>query len=208
MHILNQTIDFPPVEMADEQGLLAVGGDLSIARLINAYRHGIFPWYNDDEPILWWSPNPRCVLYPEKLKISKSMQQLFRSKKFTFKINNTCREVISFCKNTNRKDGAGSWINEDIIDAYTKFHQAGYVISGEAYFKGKLVGGLYGVRIGNVFFGESMFTHESNASKFAFIQLILALRMEGLKLIDCQMETAHLISLGAEMIDRKSLLSC
>jgi leucyl/phenylalanyl-tRNA--protein transferase len=203
VHILNQTIDFPPVEMADEQGLLAAGGDLSMDRLINAYRHGIFPWYNEDEPILWWSPNPRCVLFPEKLKISKSMQQLIKSKKFTFKMNKACKEVISFCKNTNRKDGAGSWINEDIIDAYTKLHQAEYVISGEAYLKGKMVGGLYGVRIGNVFFGESMFTHESNASKFAFIQLVIALRSEGLKIIDCQMETAHLISLGAEMIDRK-----
>jgi leucyl/phenylalanyl-tRNA--protein transferase len=111
VHRLNQTIDFPPVEMSDEQGLLAVGGDLSMDRLINAYRHGIFPWYNEDEPILWWSPNPRCVLFPEKLKISKSMQQLFRSKKFTFKINTACREVISFCKNSNsRVPQRGSFI--------------------------------------------------------------------------------------------------
>ncbi len=199
---LNSDISFPDVSLADEDGLLAAGGDLSPQRLLLAYRNGIFPWYNEEDPILWWSPHPRCVLFPEKLRISKSMQQVIRSHQFRFKINHSFREVITACKTIQRKEGNGTWIHQDIIDAYTKFFEMGYAMSAETYFQGKLVGGLYGVKIGKVFFGESMFTEVSNASKFALIQLVLQLKKEGLQIIDCQMQTNHLMSLGAEMIDR------
>ena len=197
---------FPPVQMADEDGLLAIGGDLSVDRLLLAYKNGIFPWYNEDDPICWWSPDPRCVLFPDKLKISKSMQQVLRQNKFRFTINKNFREVITACKTTNRKDGFGTWINEDIIDAYTNLNKIGIALSAETWMNGNLVGGLYGVKLGNVFFGESMFSTESNASKFAFIKLVQHLQLSGLQIIDCQMKTEHLLSLGAEMIDRKLFL--
>ena len=197
---------FPPVQMADEDGLLAIGGDLSVDRLLLAYKNGIFPWYNEDDPICWWSPDPRCVLFPDKLKISKSMQQVLRQNKFRFTINKNFREVITACKTTNRKDGFGTWINEDIIDAYTNLNKIGIALSAETWMNGNLVGGLYGVKLGNVFFGESMFSTESNASKFAFIKLVQHLQLSGLQIIDCQMKTEHLLSLGAEMIDRNLFL--
>ena len=197
---------FPPVQMSDEDGLLAIGGDLSVDRLLLAYKNGIFPWYNEDDPICWWSPDPRCVLFPDKLKISKSMQQVLRQNKFRFTINKNFREVITACKTTNRKDGFGTWINEDIIDAYTNLNKIGIALSAETWMNGNLVGGLYGVKLGNVFFGESMFSIESNASKFAFIKLVQHLQLSGLQIIDCQMKTEHLLSLGAEMIDRNLFL--
>ena len=197
---------FPPVQMADEDGLLAIGGDLSVDRLLLAYKNGIFPWYNEDDPICWWSPDPRCVLFPDKLKISKSMQQVLRQNKFRFTINKNFREVITACKTTNRKDGFGTWINEDIIDAYTNLNKIGIALSAETWMNGNLVGGLYGVKLGNVFFGESMFSIESNASKFAFIKLVQHLQLSELQIIDCQMKTEHLLSLGAEMINRNLFL--
>jgi leucyl/phenylalanyl-tRNA--protein transferase len=204
LHILSHEIVFPPVETADEYGLVAVGGDLSVERLLLAYKNGIFPWYNEDEPIQWWSLDPRCVLFPSKLKISKSMKQVLQNGRFRFTMNKFFEQVVISCKTVTRKDEMGTWINNDIVDAYTNMHQLGYAISGEAWHEGKLVGGLYGIKIGKVFFGESMFSTQSNASKFAFINLIQKLQIQGLELIDCQMKTDHMISLGAEMIARSS----
>jgi leucyl/phenylalanyl-tRNA--protein transferase len=202
MHILSNDIIFPEVESADESGLLAVGGDLSVERLLCAYRNGIFPWYNEDDPILWWSPNPRCVLFPDKLIVTKSMRQVLQNGKFRFTRNKSFGQVISACKTAERKDETGTWINQDIVEAYTKLFELGFAVSAETWREGKLVGGLYGIKIGDVFFGESMFSTESNASKFAFINLVQQLQREGLKIIDCQMRTEHLISMGAEMISR------
>ena len=207
MYILNNDIYFPEVDTADEEGLVAIGGDLSVERLLMAYKNGIFPWYNEEDPILWWSPNPRCVLFPEKLKVSKSMKQVLQNGRFRFTANHAFEKVIYACKTFPRKDGLGTWINEEIVEAYIKMHALGYAISAETWQDGNLVGGLYGIKLGDVFFGESMFSAVPNASKFAFIQLIHKLKLQGLKLIDCQMRTDHLISLGAEMIDRQSFKS-
>jgi leucyl/phenylalanyl-tRNA--protein transferase len=203
MHILTNDIIFPNVSQADENGILAIGGDLSVDRLLCAYRNGIFPWYNEDEPIIWWSPDPRCVLFPDKLRVTKSMKQVLQNGRFRFTMNKAFSQVINTCKTVDRKDEVGTWINQDIVDAYTKLHQAGFALSAETWREGKLVGGLYGVKLGNVFFGESMFSTESNASKFAFINLVNQLKKNGLQLIDCQQKTEHLMSLGAELISRK-----
>ena len=203
MYVLNDRLYFPAVTEADESGLLAVGGDLGTERLLLAYQNGIFPWYNEDEPILWWCLSPRCILFPEKLNISKSMQQLINRKVYRFTINQSFENVIVQCKTIKRKDDSGTWINEDIVNAYTKLHQKGFAISAEAWLGEELAGGLYGVKIGDVFFGESMFSRHANASKFAFIKMVDYLQKEGLKLIYCQMRTDHLISLGAEMIDQE-----
>ena len=204
MQILTNEFVFPPVEMADVDGLVAIGGDLSVERLLLAYKNGIFPWYNEDEPIQWWSLNPRCVLFPKKLKISKSMKQVLQNGRFRFTMNKSFEQVVISCKTVKRKDELGTWINNDIVEAYTNMHKLGYAISGETWHEGKLVGGLYGIIIGKVFFGESMFSTQSNASKFAFIHLIQKLQVQGLELIDCQMKTDHMMSLGAEMISRNS----
>ncbi len=206
MHLLNDQIIFPSTEEADDDGLLAIGGDLSPQRLLLAYRSGIFPWYNEGQPILWWSPNPRFVLYPEKLRVSKSMQQLIRSGRFTFTVNNAFEQVISNCKTINRNGQDGTWITYDMQQAFIKLHHMGHAHSAEAWTDGKLAGGLYGVLSGKVFCGESMFSKISNASKFAFIHFIHHLQQQGIKLIDCQVYTEHLASLGAEMIDRKTFL--
>lgn len=202
-----QSYIFPPVEQADADGLLAIGGDLSPACLVAAYTQGIFPWYSEGEPICWWSPDPRCVLFPDKLRVSSSMQSLINSKRFAFTRDQAFREVVTACRDSKRKDQGGTWIQEEIIDAYTRLHEAGLAISGEAWLDGQLVGGLYGVRIGRVFFGESMFYRVSNASKFAFIQLVRSLQQESVALIDCQVRTGHLVSLGAEMIPRAAFIS-
>jgi leucyl/phenylalanyl-tRNA---protein transferase len=203
LYILNAEIKFPPVEYADEDGFLAIGGDLSTERLLAAYRNGIFPWYNVDEPICWWSPDPRCVLYPEKLIVSKSMKKIIRDELFSFTINQNFEQVMRTCKNVKRKEGYGTWIQEEMVDAYTTLHKMGYAHSAEAWQHGVLAGGLYGVKIGKVFFGESMFSTVSNASKFAFITFTEQLAKEGVQLIDCQQRTDHLISLGAELIERE-----
>jgi len=200
---LNEKLVFPPVEMAHEDGLLAVGGDLSQERLLLAYRKGIFPWYNESEPILWWSPDPRFVLFPSELKISKSMQTVLNNGKFRFTINRAFTQVIQHCKTAFRKNQQGTWISPAIQQAYIKLHEFGYAHSAEAWLDGKLAGGLYGVRIGNVFFGESMFSEVTNASKFAFIKYVQQLQKENVSLIDCQVYTAHLESLGARLIARK-----
>src|ERR1700749_4824057 len=207
MFLLNKELIFPPVSMTDEDGLLAVGGDLSPERLLLAYRNGIFPWYNEDEPICWWSPDPRFVLYPDKLKVSKSMQTVLNNGTFRFTINRSFEEVIKNCKSVTRKDQDGTWISPEVQEAYTNLHKLGYAHSAEAWLNGELVGGLYGIRLGKIFFGESMFSKASNASKFAFINYVKQLQKEAVQLIDCQIYTEHLKSLGATMIERVKFIS-
>ena len=203
MFLLTDELIFPPAEMADEDGLLAIGGNLSTDRLLLAYKNGIFPWYNEDEPICWWCPNPRFVLFPKEIRISKSMQTVLNNGSFRFTINKAFDKVIAGCKTITRKEQEGTWIQQEVIEAYAKLHQLGFAISAEAWQQGELVGGLYGVLLGNIFFGESMFSKKSNASKFAFINLVKHLQKQNVKLIDCQIHTTHLESLGARMIDRK-----
>ncbi len=206
MYILSNDIVFPLVTTANEDGLLAIGGDLSIERLLLAYQSGIFPWYSYGEPIMWYSPNPRFVLFPNELKISKSMQQVLRKNTFTFTINKAFAQVIAHCKNYNRKDQDGTWITNEMEGAYNKLHQLGYAYSAETWCNNQLVGGLYGIKIGNVFCGESMFALQSNASKFAFIKIVQYLQTQSVTLIDCQVYTEHLESLGATMISREVFL--
>ena len=188
-----------------EDGLLAMGGDLSVERLLHAYRNGIFPWYEGDMP-LWWCPDPRFILLPNKLFISKSMQQVMRKKQFHFTIDKSFADVIRNCKKVLRPGQQGTWITDEVEIAYNKLHALGHAHSAEAWLDGKLVGGLYGIKMGKIFFGESMYSHVSNASKFAFIQFVKKLKKEGVVLIDCQVYTSHLESLGAEMIDRNLFL--
>lgn len=202
---LGKELVFPPVEMSEPDGLLAVGGDLSAERILLAYRQGIFPWYEGNH-ILWWSPDPRFVLFPEHLRISKSMQQLIRKEAFQFTVNQSFEPVISACKTISRRGQEGTWITPEMKEAYISLHSQGYAQSAEAWKDGELVGGLYGIRLGNVFCGESMFSKVSNASKFAFINLIQYLNAEGLRMVDCQVYTPHLESLGAEMIPRQEFL--
>lgn len=206
MYLLSDDLVFPPVEHADEEGFLAIGGDLSTVRLLLAYRSGIFPWYNEDEPICWWSPDPRFVLFPEELIISKSMKQLIKQNRFTFSVNTRFEEVIASCKSISRKGRQGTWISPAVQKAYTRLHQEGHAHSAEAWLDGQLVGGLYGIRMGSVFFGESMFSNFTNASKFAFIKYVSELQKEQVKLIDCQVYTSHLESLGARMIPRAEFI--
>ncbi len=193
------------MDEATADGLVALGGDISVERLLLAYHSGIFPWYDGDLP-LWWSPDPRCVLFPNELKISKSMQQVMGKKSFAFVFNQHFEQVMRCCMQTERKDQEGTWINEELIKSYVQLHQQGHAICAEAWQEDKLVGGLYGVRMGNLFFGESMFAQVSNASKFAFITLVQQLQKEGVVLIDCQVHTEHLESLGARMIERKDFM--
>jgi len=203
MFVLSSELIFPPLELADEEGLLAIGGDLSTERLLLAYKNGIFPWYNEDEPICWWAPDPRFVLFPAELIISKSMKTILNNGSFRFTINKAFDKVITNCRSVTRKEQEGTWIQQEVIDAYTTLHKKGFAISAEAWQDGELAGGLYGVLLGNIFFGESMFSKKSNASKFAFINFVKQLQKQGIKLIDCQVYTPHLESLGARMIDRK-----
>jgi leucyl/phenylalanyl-tRNA---protein transferase len=203
---LNDTLVFPPPEMADEDGLLAIGGDLSRERLLYAYQNGIFPWY-ENKYILWWCPDPRFVLFPEELKVSASMKQLLKKQPFEFSINKDFNAVISECKAVSRRGQDGTWITEEMRNAYNDLHKAGYAHSAEVRLNGELVGGLYGVRLGKIFYGESMFSLYSNASKYAFIKYVQQLKSEGVELIDCQVYTAHLESLGARMIPREKFLT-
>lgn len=205
LHMLSDEIWFPPVEEALPDGLLAIGGDLNIERLLLAYRSGIFPWYDDETP-LWWSPDPRFVLFPDKLKVSKSMKQLLRKSAFDFTVNKAFEQVIQNCQHAPRPGQDGTWINEEIIASYTELYNLGYAHSAEVWQDGELVGGLYGIRMGNLFFGESMFSKQSNASKYAFIKYIQQLQSEGVQLVDCQVYTEHLESLGAVMIARDEFI--
>lgn len=204
--VLDDKLWFPPPQNATEDGLLAIGGDLSVERLKLAYRSGIFPWYNDDIP-LWWHPNPRFVLFPEELKISKTMKQVLQRNIFNFSTNTAFKEVISNCKTIFRQNQDGTWINDEVINSYTQLYTQGIAHSAEAWQNNKLVGGLYGIKIGRVFFGESMFSSKSNASKFAFIKFVEQLKSEGILLVDCQVYTEHLESLGAKMIERTEFMS-
>ncbi len=197
MYILGKELIFPAVHSAGENGLLAIGGDLSSERLLLAYRKGIFPWYNENDPICWHCPDPRFVLFPEELNISKSMTTVLNNGKFSFTVNRAFPEVIKNCKTVIRKDQPGTWISEAIIAAYTSLHIQGYAHSAEAWKDGELIGGLYGIRHGNVFFGESMFNKQSNACKFAFIRYIQYLQTQTLQLRDSQDYTRHLQSMGA-----------
>lgn len=203
MFLLTKELFFPPVEKADEDGLLAIGGDLCTERLLLAYRSGIFPWYNENEPICWWSPDPRFVLYPDELKVSKSMHTVLQNGRYHFTINKTFERVIQNCKTVARPGQDGTWISSAMQEAYITLHKFGYAHSAETWQERELVGGLYGIRLGNLFFGESMFSLESNASKFAFINYVRQLQKENVQLIDCQLHTNHLESLGARMIHRE-----
>ena len=203
--VLDNELSFPPVETSQPDGLLAIGGDLSVERLLLAYKKGIFPWY-EGEYILWWCPDPRFVLFPEELKISRSMKKMMKKEKFSFTINTAFEKVIGNCKTINRKGQEGTWITDEVKKAYTILHFKGHAHSAEVWKDGELVGGLYGIRMGNVFFGESMFSKISNASKFGFIKYVEYLESEGIKLIDCQVYTEHLESLGARMIRREEFI--
>lgn len=200
--LLDETIAFPPVEEAWE-GLLAVGGDLQEARLIAAYEHGVFPWYGENDPILWWAPEERSVLYLDKLHIAKSMRTVLNRNHFELRIDTAFDRVIQACADV-RMSTEGTWISEDIIQAYIRLHELGLAHSFEAWKDGKLAGGLYGVSIGRMFFGESMFSRESNASKFAFIHLVDWAKHHGFGPIDCQISNPHLATLGAEIIPRST----
>jgi leucyl/phenylalanyl-tRNA--protein transferase len=203
--ILSFKLWFPPVEEADHEGLIAIGGDLSPERLLMAYRNGIFPWYDGSIP-LWWCPDPRFVLYPSELCISKSMQQVRKKKLFAFTMDKAFEAVIDNCKTIFRPGQHGTWISDTVKEAYTKLHYMGYAHSYEAWHNNELCGGLYGIKFGNIFFGESMFSSEANASKAAFIWAVEHLKNEGVVLIDCQVYTAHLESLGAKFISRNLFL--
>ena len=204
MQYLTQNLKFPDVNETNQDGLLAIGGDLSPERLLLAYSKGIFPWFELDAPILWWSPNPRFVLFPDKLKVSKSMRQVLRNKNFTVTVNKSFSQVIRSCAEINRNGEVGTWITESMIKAYIELHELGFAKSIEVWNDDNLVGGFYGIDLGNgVFCGESMFAKESNASKVGFISFI---QNTNYKLIDCQVYTNHLESLGAQEILRDTFL--
>ncbi|MGH4137697.1 leucyl/phenylalanyl-tRNA--protein transferase [Clostridium sp.] len=202
---LSNDIVFPDPSLAEEDGLLAIDGDLSPERLILAYSNGIFPWFSEDEPILWWSPNPRFVVYPKEVRISHSMKKLLKKNTYRVSFDTCFRDVISNCSNL-RKD-EGTWITNEMIEAYCTLHQLGFAHSVETWYGDKLVGGLYGVSMGKCFFGESMFSTMNNASKVAFITLSKVLEEKKFVIIDCQVYTAHLESLGAVNISREDFLT-
>jgi leucyl/phenylalanyl-tRNA---protein transferase len=199
---------FPDVEYAfkEPDGLLAIGGDLSPSRLLRAYRQGIFPWYSDDQPILWWSPDPRNVLYPERLRMSRSLRRTLKQNAFVVTTDTAFRRVIMCCAEP-RGAGEGTWLTPDMIEAYSRLHTLGYAHSAESWYEGELVGGLYGLALGKVFFGESMFARRSDASKVAFVRLVEHLRQWGYVLIDCQVASAHLASFGAEPVRRRDFIA-
>jgi len=203
---LTNDLYFPSVENATAEGLLAVGGDLSPERLILAYKSGIFPWFNEGSLILWWSPDPRMVLFPERIKISKSMRKVLKSNQFNYTKNNCFEAVIDQCALAKREGQEGTWITNEMKEAYLKLHELGYAQSYEIWQDDKMVGGLYGIDLGHIFCGESMFSLVSNASKFAFIKLADELHQKKYSLIDCQLYTKHLESLGAEEIPRSRFI--
>lgn len=202
LFVLDKKNYFPPGHLADPGGLLAMGGDLSPERLLLAYQNGIFPWY-EKEPILWWSPDPRLVLFPDELKINKGVKPLLRRNEFDFTINKAFRQVIRNCKKIYRPGQEGTWITDEVEKAYTKMHELGYAHSAEVWKNNELVGGFYGIKLGKIFFGESMFSKVSNASRYALIKYIHHLKQEGIELIDCQVYTEYLESFGARMIEGK-----
>ena len=201
---LTETIEFPGYDCTSEEGVIALGGDLSVERLTHAYKNGIFPWFSDNDPIVWYCPFERMVLFPAEIKISKSMQKIINKNEFTITENTAFEAVIYNCKNIDRNDGFGTWITNDMEQAYINLHKKGIAKSIEVWFKDELVGGLYGVEINHIFCGESMFSKVSNASKLAFMHLATN---KNYKLIDCQIYNEHLASLGAREIDRSLFLS-
>ncbi|MGQ0737424.1 MAG: leucyl/phenylalanyl-tRNA--protein transferase [Bacteroidota bacterium] len=203
---LDKELYFPPVHLAEPDGLLAMGGDLSPERLLLAYRSGIFPWYEGDT-ILWWCPHPRFVLFPGKLKISRAVKQLLKKDQFDFTVNKDFAAVIHHCKAIRRPGQQGTWITAEVEKAYCRLHELGHAHSAEVWQNGKLAGGLYGIRLGKVFFGESMFSKVSNASRFALVRYVQLLKQEGIELIDCQVYTEYLESCGAKMTDRKDFIA-
>lgn len=206
MYYLTAALFFPPVSQANCDGILAIGGDLSSERLQLAYKSGIFPWFEQGEPIMWWSPNPRMVLFLDELVISKSMRSILNRNIFTVTFNQNFRDVISNCQNIKRDGQNGTWITNDMIEAYCKLHELGIAKSVEVWQNEKLVGGLYGINLGHVFCGESMFSLVSNASKVAFIALTNQLKAANYKLLDCQVYNPHLESLGCREIDRTDFM--
>lgn len=207
LFFLGDRLEFPLVEAANEDGLLAVGGDLSPERLLLAYKSGIFPWFNEDNLILWWSPNPRMVLFPNKIKISKSMRKVIRTEQFNLTQNTCFEKVLDNCAKVQRKGQDGTWITPKMKLAYLDLFEKGFAKSFEVWEGNNLVGGLYGIDLGHVFCGESMFSTVPNASKFAFIKLTQELEQEKYRLIDCQVHTKHLESLGAEQISREDFMN-
>ena len=206
MVILNKEILFPNVETANVDGIIAIGGDLSSERLLLAYKNGIFPWYNEGEPIIWYSPDPRMILYPKNLKTSKSMRSVLRKENFKITFNQNFEDVIANCKTINRKGQPGTWITDEMQKAYIQLYKKGIAKSVEVWQNDELVGGLYGIDLGTIFCGESMFSKVSNASKVAFIYLSQKCENENYKVIDCQVYNEHLASLGAEEISRKEFI--
>lgn len=204
--LLSEKIEFPSPHLAAKDGLLAVGGDLSRERLLLAYRMGIFPWFSDDNPILWWSPDPRLVLYPEEIKVSKTLKKVIKKNVFTVTMDTAFKEVIHHCAKVRIQKNEGTWIVRDMIDAYCRLHDSGVAHSVEAWHRGELAGGLYGVSLGRCFFGESMFTRISNASNVALVNLVTYLSDLEFDLIDCQVTTEHLIRFGAREIPRALFL--
>ena len=205
--------DFPPLSQAltEPNGLIAIGGDLTAARLLSAYKQGIFPWFdynplNLGEPIMWWSPSPRMVLFPEELKVSVSLKKTLKKNLFEVRFNTVFHEVMIACSKASRDGQAGTWISPEMIDAYCELHDLGDAISMESWLEGKLVGGCYGIKIGRMFYGESMFHHVSDASKVAFVHLVNHLKNQGVGLIDCQMKTPLLTSFGGREINREEFM--
>lgn len=210
MYVLSSRSDdlrFPPVHFASPEGLLAIGGDLRCERLLAAYRHGIFPWYNHGQPILWWSPDPRAVLFPQKLKVSRSLRKVLRKNEFRVTLDTDFRQVITSCAAPRRSNpDVGTWITPEMIEAYCELHERGYAHAVETWLGNRLVGGLYGVALGGIFFGESMFSFVTDASKVAFAHVVRQLEKWGFALIDCQLSSSHLTSLGAEDMPRSEFL--
>ena len=205
--LLSDKISFPPPYLASKEGLLAVGGDLSQKRLLLAYRTGIFPWFSDDEPILWWSPDPRLVLYPEEVRVSKTLKKIIKKKMFHVTMDSAFVQVINQCAKIRLQNNQGTWVVKEMIDAYCKLHESGFAHSVEAWYQGELAGGLYGVSLGKCFFGESMFTRVSNASNVALVKLVEYLNALSFDMIDCQLTTEHLLRFGAKEIPRISFLN-
>jgi leucyl/phenylalanyl-tRNA--protein transferase len=204
--LLSQKIEFPSPHLAEEDGLLAVGGCLSEERLLRAYKMGIFPWFSEGDPVLWWSPDPRLVLYPQEIRVSKSLQKVIRKKQFHLTMDTAFTRVINACASSRTQNNEGTWLTEYMIESYIKLHESGFAHSVEVWYKGELAGGLYGVSLGRCFFGESMFTRLSNASKVAFVALVHFLEKLSFDLIDCQITTRHMVSFGAKEVPRAIFL--
>ena len=200
--------DFPPLNQAltEPDGLIAIGGDLSAKRLLSAYRQGIFPWFSEGEPIMWWSPNPRMVLFPDELKVSTSLKKTLNKNLFEVRFNTSFREVMTACSHTPRDGQGGTWISPDMINAYTELHRLGHAICMESWLQGKLVGACYGVIINKMFYGESMFHTQTDASKIAFVHLVNHLKNKQVGMIDCQMKTPLLVSFGGREIEREAFM--